>query len=394
MRIIVSTIGTPTYGISQYLVNIIQPILNKNDTRLKNSSTFVNKARDWEISADEIQVSFDVVNLYPSIPLKEGTDIILDIITNDEELTQRTKLTIKEIKMLIELCLSKCYYLWNDTIYELEDSGPIGLAVVMAEAFLQVKEKQAINMALHSNPPVRLKSFVRYVDDSHARFPHLDEALLFKNILNQQHPNIQYTIECEDENKTLNFLDIKIINDNSGKYKFNIHRKNAITNIQVKPTSNHDPKILNGIFKGFVHRAFTLCSETYIDQELQFLVAMFVENGYEKQHLKKLITEIKQRRTQTNDKPATDEQHTITLPWIPKLSPKLRKHFKRAGYKTVFKSNANLKTILSSRNKSSLPKNSQPLNVVKALFHVYEGSISSPLIFWLQQKEKIVWSWD
>ena len=175
MRIIVSTIGTPTYGISQYLVNIIQPILNKNDTRLKNSSTFVNKARDWEISEDEIQVSFDVVNLYPSIPLKEGTDTILDIITNDEELTQGTKLTIKEIKTLVELCLSKCYYLWNDTIYELEDSDPIGLAlmVVMAEAFLQVKEKQAINMALHSDPPVRLKSFVRYVDDSHARFPHL-----------------------------------------------------------------------------------------------------------------------------------------------------------------------------------------------------------------------------
>ena len=160
-------------------------------------------------------MSFDVVNLYPSIPLKEGTEIIIDIITNDEELTQRTKLTIKEIKMLIELCLSKCYYFWNDTIYELGDSGPIGLAlmVVMAEAFLKVKEKQAINMALHSNPPVRLKSFVRYVDDTHARFPHLDEALLFKNILNQQHPNIKYTIECEDENKTLNFLVIKIIKD-------------------------------------------------------------------------------------------------------------------------------------------------------------------------------------
>ena len=53
--------------------------------------------------------------------------------------------------MLIELCLSKCYYLWNDTIYELEDSGPIELAlmkVMEEEAFLQVKEKQAINMAL------------------------------------------------------------------------------------------------------------------------------------------------------------------------------------------------------------------------------------------------------
>ena len=75
--------------------------------------------------------------------------------------------------------------------------------VVMADAFLQVKVKRAINMTLHSNPPVRFKSFVKYIDESHVGFPHLDEALLFKNknILNLQHPNIKYTIECEDEIK-------------------------------------------------------------------------------------------------------------------------------------------------------------------------------------------------
>ena len=51
---------------------------------------------------------------------------------------------------------------------------------------------------------------------------------------------------------------------------------------------------------------------------------------------------------------------TITLPWIPTLSPKLRKSFRKAGYKTVYKSSLNLKTLLTSKNKSSLPKNTQP----------------------------------
>ena len=144
MRIVVSTIGMPTYGISEYLVNFIQHILNKNETCLKNSQSFVNEAKNWNISTDEVQVSYDVVNRYPSVPLNEATCVILDILNNDTELKQHTKLTISEIKMLIDLCLPKCYFLWNDEIFELKDSGPIGLSlmVVIAEAFLQVLGKK------------------------------------------------------------------------------------------------------------------------------------------------------------------------------------------------------------------------------------------------------------
>ena len=51
---------------------------------------------------------------------------------------------------------------------------------------------------------------------------------------------------------------------------------------------------------------------------------------------------------------------TITLPWIPNVSPKLRKIYKKAGYKVVFKSGKNLGTILTTNNKTELPKNSHP----------------------------------
>ena len=69
MCTVVSTIGTPPYGISRYLVKIIQPTLNKSQHKIKNSVEFVNKAKTWKISPTEIQVLYDVVNLYPSVPL-------------------------------------------------------------------------------------------------------------------------------------------------------------------------------------------------------------------------------------------------------------------------------------------------------------------------------------
>ena len=56
----------------------------------------------------------------------------------------------------------------------------------------------------------------------------------------------------------------------------------------------------------------------------------------------------------------TEKKQTITLPWIPGLSSKLKKIYRKAGFKVVFKSSLNIQRILTSKNKSKLPKNSFP----------------------------------
>ena len=225
MRVVVSTVGSWAYVISSHLVSLVQPTLDKNKTRLKNSKSFVAQSKRWNLSATETQVSYDVVNLYPSVPLKEATCVLLDLLKSDEELKQRTKLKIPEIKNMLELCLSKCYFIWNNEIHMLKDSGPIGLSimVVMAEAFLQVLEAKAINDALHIQPPPNPLSFCRYVDDSHSRFEKEEYADKFLDVLNKQHPEIQYAIEKESTEKKLQFLDLNVINNGEGKYEFSIH---------------------------------------------------------------------------------------------------------------------------------------------------------------------------
>ena len=234
--------------------------------------------------------------------------------------------------------------------------------VVIAEAYLQYHEKNAIDAALKENPPVAPKSFVRYVDDSHARFNDLESATAFQNILNQQDPdNIKYTMDVEDHQKSLQFLDLNIKN-NHGSYEFKIYRKNAITNVQVEPHSGHDPKTLKGIFTGFLHRAYTVCKGQHQKDEIEFLVSCFTENGYDKDQLNEIVRLFEEKRS--SNRPTVEEENEpnkiVTLPWIPGLSPKLRKTYRKHGYKAVFKSSSNLKTLLTSSNKSRLPKNSHP----------------------------------
>ncbi|XP_047146290.1 uncharacterized protein LOC124819122 [Hydra vulgaris] len=234
MRPVVSTINTPPYETP--------------------NTSFVKEARQWKIDPNEVQVSFDVVNLYPSIPIDEAIPVIIDILNNDiNDLKTRTKLSLVDIHQLIELSLSICYFLYENKIRIIPNSGPIGLSlmVVIAEAFLQNLERKALNIAtICTYEP---KTFVRYVDDCHARFNSIKQQQMFLNILNEQNPAIKYTVESHQ--KQLNFLDVNITNTMHGAYEFQIHRKEAITNIQLKPNSNISPNIITGVFKGFLCRA-------------------------------------------------------------------------------------------------------------------------------------------
>ena len=135
--------------------------------------------------------------------------------------------------------------------------------VILAESFLQMIENKALTIAKNLPVPVNPITHRRYVDDSHDRFHAKIHSEHFLAILNDQEPRIQYTAEYENESKQLNYLDTRVINSGNGKYDFNIHRKEAITNVQIKPESCHDEKVKNDIFKGFIYRATKICSKKY-----------------------------------------------------------------------------------------------------------------------------------
>ena len=145
MCTIVSRIGTPTYEIPKYLVKITQPTLNKNQRKIKNIGEFVNERKTWKKSPTDIQVSYDVVNLYPTVPLDIAVSVIVEYLKNDfNNVKRRTKLTLINIHQLIELCVSECYFLYNNIIWKSYNSGPIGLSIILSECYLERLEEKSI----------------------------------------------------------------------------------------------------------------------------------------------------------------------------------------------------------------------------------------------------------
>ena len=148
----------------------------------------------------EIQVSYDVIALYPSVPITKAIENLMNMLTSDiRNFETRTIFKLRHIKQLLEVCLYKSYLLWNNQNHSLENSGPIGLSlmVVLAESFLQTIEKRAINIAINKPIPVNPITRKGYVDDTHDRFKNKQLSEEFLKILNNQEPRIQFEADTK-----------------------------------------------------------------------------------------------------------------------------------------------------------------------------------------------------
>ena len=75
------------------------------------------QARTWKMKPDEIEVSYNVTKLYPSIPFDKAVDVILQHVSKDyEDLKKRTKIALVDVQKLIEFCVNECFFLWDNFI--------------------------------------------------------------------------------------------------------------------------------------------------------------------------------------------------------------------------------------------------------------------------------------
>ena len=92
------------------------------------------------------------------------------------------------------------------------------------------------------------------------------------------------------------------------------------------------PNVSVLVFKGFLSKGYKICSERYIDEEIQFLIDVFTENGYERKTLEKItknyLNEL-QKPPVNNKDTGEDINKVVKLPWIPIIGPKLRQAFKK-----------------------------------------------------------------
>ncbi|BHF71574.1 hypothetical protein SprV_0401463400 [Sparganum proliferum] len=135
------------------------------------------------------------------------------------------------VLQLLKFCL-RTYFTLDGTIYEEVKGTPMGSPIsgFIAEAVLQRLESLVFQ---HHRP----KFWARYVDDTFVVIER-DQVLTFEEHLNAVFPDVQFTME-EEENNQLAFLDVLVCRKDCGGLKTKVFRKATNTMQVLNVNSNH-----------------------------------------------------------------------------------------------------------------------------------------------------------
>ena len=67
-----------------------------------------------------------------------------------------------------------------------------------------------------------------------------------------------------------------------------------------------------GVFKGFFSRAYKICTEKYLQSEIDFLIDIFTENGHNRNTLTNIATEYLRKINKPKSKDQNNTKNTKT----------------------------------------------------------------------------------
>ena len=203
--------------------------------------------------------------------------------------------------------------------------SPLGPA--LANIFMYNFENKWLQDCPHSLKPVFYR---RYVDDIFVLFSSLDQAEKFKKCLSSKYPNINFSLEKENEG-CLSFLDVNIFRE-KGKFVTNVYRKKTFSGVYTNFDSFIPESYKTGLINSLLFRCFNLCSDfVKFHHEIDILKDILYKNSYPRDFVDKCIKEfldrVLTRKVVVSTVPKKDVM--ILLPYLGKLSLQIRSRINR-----------------------------------------------------------------
>ncbi len=338
LRPIVSFINSPTYQLSKHLVKIISPLVGKTDSHVKNSKDFSSFIVEQHLPQETKLVSFDVVSLFTSVPVKRATEIAYQRLIDDSTLEERTILTAQEIVRLLEFCLNATYLTYCGEVYQQVFGTAMGSPVSVTVANLIMEDIEQRALSTFHSPPSFWK---RYVDDVFTALPE-DLVLSFHEHLNTIEDSIKFTFEMEEDHQ-LAFLDTNITHHSDGSFSTSVYRKKTHTDKYLSFDSHHPLAHKVAVAKTLFIRANNICTSPHDQKkEKNHIVDALRTNGYPSSVIKMNYSVSTSVKSSDNNEPIG----TVVLPYIRHVSESIKRILTPLNIRTCFRPHQTLKTIL------------------------------------------------
>nr|VZI30354.1 unnamed protein product [Spirometra erinaceieuropaei] len=290
-------------------------------------------------------VSFDVASLFNSIPQDLAIETIELLLQSKYDETEN-RLGRAQVLQLLKFCL-RTNFTFDGTIYEQVKGTPMGSPIsgFIAEAVLQRLESLVFQ---HHKP----EFWTRNEDDTFVVIDR-DQLLTFKELLNAVFPDIQFTME-EEENNQLAFLDVLVCRKDCGGLKTKVFRKATNTMQVLNFNSNHPISHKRSCVRTLYRRVETHCSEPEDKiAELQYLRRVFKANGYPRNFVNRCIRKMDERPNRT------DTKVWRALPYVKNVSEAVGRLLAPLGVGVAHRPEATIRRQLM-KPKDRLPRQETP----------------------------------
>ncbi|MEL7523226.1 MAG: GIY-YIG nuclease family protein, partial [Cyanobacteria bacterium J06553_1] len=207
-------------------------------------------------------------------------------------------------------------------------------------------------------------TWYRYVDDIFSVWPNaLSGFDDFLHSLNNLVPSIKFKVEWEVDNK-LPFLDIQLHNVNDS-LKFSVYRKPTHSGSYLHFFSYHPLHVKKSVVSSMFLRAHRVCSNEFLDSEINYIFDSFGKLGYPRYFLKQALSRARAKYGQlvqpleNNRRDNDRERNMLIVPFNASLDRK-RTLLKNAGVDILFTYPNTLRKCLIKNNTRIVPFDSAP----------------------------------
>uniref|UniRef100_A0A5S6QLT0 Reverse transcriptase domain-containing protein n=1 Tax=Trichuris muris TaxID=70415 RepID=A0A5S6QLT0_TRIMR len=357
LRPVIASGQCVTSYLCSYLATILKPLTGHRRSHTENSLSFATEIKQIELQDSDILVSYDVTDLFTSIPLDLTYQIISELLSNDVSLNERTKLNPYHITKLVKFCMEDGnYFHWKGSFYSQKRGAPMGssLSPIIAEIFMEHLEEVAFPTGFQN---FHLKAFKRYVDDVFAIVEEGKDRDLLEHLNSLFLGKILFTMEKETGGQ-LPFFDLLVMREEN-RMTTKVYRKPTHSGRYLNFLSNHPLNVKVGIITGMVDRAVNLCSREYFNEELEHIRRTLQQNDFPKRLADTYIDRRlnNPRGNLTASEQRNDPNDAMVLPYFPGIGEAIRKESRKLGFKVFFKNFTNLRSFLRSDKVKISPEN-------------------------------------
>lgn len=356
IRPIVSYINYPTYSLSKFISDPLKAALDAKFSLL-NSFQLVEDLRSVHTRPDDLLYSFDIDNMYNSVPVETA---ILAVKRKWKFIKRHTTIPQKLFIEIFQLCLSGTHFTstLSPNVFYTQKFG-LSQGSVLAPIASNYVLDMLFNDTFKSQPSLKPSFIKYYVDDIFLiTSSHISDKLL--QTFNSFNPNIKFTSEIEIDGQ-IEFLDIVVMRSSSAdpspndqqcclstKWHQKVYRSSRMLNY----FSYHDHGMKYSILYNLVFRALRLTSPQHRIEVINHLRFISNTNNYP---TKLFNTILKNATTKiynsTSIRCDVSTPSFISLPFSHQFPSNLRHALNLCNVRPVFSYNSQIRSLYTHLKK-------------------------------------------